>query len=683
MNADKKMQSKFVPFEPKINSGNSARLPDDFSGAEGSLPPADHIVAYTREGQVASIYSDDTWDFSAYQRRKPTARLYFASWFKDEPNELQRTIIEELKWLMFLEIYCRSTQMKVTTLYERLVSLRSLARFAYEHSKTTTEVFTNPLLFRQFLDTQSNSIKPLSALFDDLVAMGEKKVGFSLFGIYRPELKRRSMELNKKSQQHPPIPTRIYLELIVNLHEELDTFETIADSYLAMIDECSDQLSGRNHTLQREKLRKRGQSFCAASAKPTFTELVSKHNLATYFDYVHKKHGYLITELKYLASWLKNIQFLCCQIIHIFSGMRDGEVNRLPLDCLKTFKHNGNFHYRIVGATFKLTNEISKPTSWITSHQGARAISIAQKIAEVIFRAWGDVPDKINRSNADYPLFIASSYLGIASQCQTKTKPYSSSKFGKFTGHFPNLLPMIKEEDIKELEAIDPFRAWQAENVFEVGNSWYLTDHQYRRSLALYASASGMVSLPSLRRELQHITNEMTLYYAKGSAYAKDLVSNYKGHFYQDYQATKPEAQALSYISQVLMAREPLFGAHGTWIERHFETEETITANARHETFQRFKKGEIAYKETPLGGCTTVEPCDKMAMRSIVGCLECSKSIIKESQLGKVIRLQEVFVKTLDPESIEGRTENAELDHLKQYHTRITQKMGLNHVTPP
>jgi hypothetical protein len=69
--------------------------------------------------------------------------------------------------------------------------------------------------------------------------------------------------------------------------------------------------------------------------------------------------------------------------------------------------------------------------------------------------------------------------------------------------------PTITQEDIVELKLIDPHRAWEAEPDFAVGAGWPFTRHQLRRTLALYAQRSGLVSLPSLKRQLQHITQEM------------------------------------------------------------------------------------------------------------------------------------------------------------------------------
>jgi len=60
------------------------------------------------------------------------------------------------------------------------------------------------------------------------------------------------------------------------------------------------------------------------------------------------------------------IQSVCKQVAHIFSGMRDGEALRLPYDCLEVFHYHGKKHYRLMGQTTKLTDEITKTTRWVT-----------------------------------------------------------------------------------------------------------------------------------------------------------------------------------------------------------------------------------------------------------------------------------------------------------------------------
>ena len=58
----------------------------------------------------------------------------------------------------------------------------------------------------------------------------------------------------------------------------------------------------------------------------------------------------------------------------------------------------------------------------------------------------------------------------------------------------------------------------------------------------MYAHRSGLVTLPTLKRQLQHITQEMSMYYARGSAFAKGFIDTDKTHFAKEWA----EAQGLS-----------------------------------------------------------------------------------------------------------------------------------------
>ncbi|MDZ7921694.1 hypothetical protein [Rhodoferax sp.] len=127
--------------------------------------------------------------------------------------------------------------------------------------------------------------------------------------------------------------------------------------------------------------------------------------------------------------------------------------------------------------------------------------------------------------------------------------------------------------------------------------------HQLRRSLALYAQRSGLVSLPSLRRQLQHITDEMSRYYAKGSSFAKNFIGDDKEHFGLEWQETHSESAALSYVLNVLLSDDILFGGHANWVEHRLKGLDGSVMIDRAATLRRFKKGELAYRETLIGGC--------------------------------------------------------------------------------
>lgn len=234
------------------------------------------------------------------------------------------------------------------------------------------------------------------------------------------------------------------------------------------------------------------------------------------------------------------------------------------------------------------------------------------------------------------------------------------------------LVPTIIEGDQQELYAIDPHRPWSTEKEYSVGSAWHLTTHQLRRSLALYAQSSGLVSLPSLKRQLQHITIEMSLYYAKGSAFAINFIGESKSkkdrHFAEEWQEAQPLSQFLAYAATLLLSDEDdMFGGHGNWINaRKRDPDGQILLN-RDDTLKSFQKGEMAFKTTPLGGCVNTNSCEHTPINVLSG--KCLSSDCKNllASVNKVERL--IFIKTntlmklkaADIASAEVRIEEAEL----------------------
>lgn len=231
----------------------------------------------------------------------------------------------------------------------------------------------------------------------------------------------------------------------------------------------------------------------------------------------------------------------------------------------------------------------------------------------------------------------------------------------------------IQEDDLRELEQIDPHRAWRSEDKFKLGQDWNLTTHQFRRSLALYAQRSGLVSLPSLKRQLQHITQEMSAYYARGSHFAKNFIGNdhEAKHFGEEWQETQPISQYLAYAAHVLLTDETdLFGVHPHWIATRLRNDEGVITVDRETTLKRFKKGEIAYRETLLGGCVKVGECDKNPLDILhVDCItsHCKNMVGSKKKLATVIAVQSSWVERLklnEASSPEYRHEKKNLEIL-------------------
>lgn len=661
-------------WEAKLDITLESPEPPRFVGMIGKRPSNDFVVSYKKDGTIASYYGELVWDYCLYDVTRRHGKLNFAEIFRGKLSKRQVEIIEEVKWIIFLLIYFKDGKsLSVSGLQKYLVCLRPIARFAYNNKLSIKDVLNNSNLILKHIDSQfGNHSKLISALIFHLIQMGREKTGFVvLAGLTLKDIKIRSNEYRSKEKQTPPIPTRIYSYILSGLINILDEFDKVSDRYLNLIKECAaNDYLGRTYGQQMKTANNNGIILTKKDSFPTFKQLIIENSLGKFFQ----DNG-LNFSVSGAKRGLKAMQDILRQIIQALSGMRENEVTRLPFYCTETFTKNSKKHFRIVGSTTKFSNGAQKRARWVTNQEGIRAIAAAQKISMTIYTIMGDCPTETDSMVDAYPLFITTGYLPFTGSGSIKNNDYYIIRmFKSLSVARPDLMCEIEENDLKELERIDPFRDWRLEDNFQVGKNWVLNSHQWRRSLALYASRSGLVSLTSLKRQLQQLTNEMAEYYASGSASAKNLIAGCKDHFAIEYQETQSESQALAYIANVLLTDKRLFGSHGIWVEKSRSDQVNITLEDREKTIDRFKRGEMAWEETHLGGCTKVGRCEKKLMRSVAACIECSSVVIMPEKLDGLIKIQKSFVGRLDPNSKMWLSENTELDSLKAYQKNIAEK---------
>jgi hypothetical protein len=93
---------------------------------------------------------------------------------------------------------------------------------------------------------------------------------------------------------------------------------------------------------------------------------------------------------------------------------------------------------------------------------------------------------------------------------------------------------------------------------------------------------------------------------------------------------------------------------------------------------RRFKNGEVAYRETLLGGCTTIDVCDKLPINWLnVHCVDgCEKFVGHLSKLEQVIAVQSNLVASLDVLTPEYRSEKADLEILVNARDKVYARIG-------
>lgn len=621
-------------------------------------PPPDFVVSRNAEGEALSRYGDIAWDRTPYSSGSLT-HLNFKAWADGKITPLRNTITGEIRWIMFLIMWRHPARRpsSTKTLMKGLSALRNLARRAEANRISIAEAVRDSAFMFNTPDAQSADIFKLLGI---LHFLGSEHTGFEIALDILPFLSDAAVTYSHSLKQTAPIPTRIYSEILSSLSAEMAKLRQVIDRVCNMYCEIKSRPGvGMMYSSQQQ----------LGTREPTFEVLLEQFDLNEFWLDASVYAGVGIVGY---FNVLRQAQTLIALQIQAYTGMRVEEVQFIPFECLQESKRDGDSrtHYVVNGTTTKLNAGKEKRTQWVTIDAAADAIRMAQQLAKAIYAADGIEPNQVNSRKK-------CSFLFPNPNSRRKQSGEAMPSAIRLNERIKALLsPTIQEEDQQELYAIDPHRAWSSEDRYAVGAPWSLRTHQLRRSLALYAQSSGLVSLPTLKRQLQHITMEMSLYYAKGSAFARNFIGEkhkHEGsHFGEEWQDAQPISQFLAYATSILLSDESdIFGGHGQWLKARKRDEKGQILLNRSETLQRFQKGEMAYRPTPLGGCVNLGPCDKTPINVLaVECIstDCKNLIASTNKVERIIFVKTNTIRKLmeaNPLSAEVRIEQAELSALQ------------------
>lgn len=616
-------------------------------------PPSDFVISIDASGNILSLYGDNCWDLSPYATsRKFKIHFTYSHAKNSKKFVFPQKIVDEIKWIVFCLMYMvhlksGSGWLSVTTLSTYCETLRFAATKLFDlNENSLLKVFVDEKKLTK-LSTTLHSKKAINLIqiINHLFTIPKEARGFEITGRkLHCVLQALSKSYIESVNQTPLIPSRIYLESIKRNHRIIEEFSEVSERVLSL---CKNIISiqgyGRCLTTQRECGNRSG------SYQPVFNQAIQDFKLKTFCS----SKG--IKSIVKLAKYIGSVQFASKQCIHIYTGMRIGEVHSLLYDCYVNEKIDGKYVPFIVGTTTKLTRG-RKQVRWLISSESLNAINIAQSIASCI-------GDNLNIDRSRLKLFISHTHI------------FSNTGKQNYVCHskFNDISIPITLDDLTELERIEYHRDWRNEPDYKLGKPWPFRSHQYRRSLAVYGAQSGLITLPSLKRQLKHISAQMALYYAKGSSNIAGLFGEIDSkHMLHEYRNMKPLSDALAYISNILLTDEELFGTHGRYVECRIKPKGLpFIYRDRNKTIDWFKRGEIGYCETPLGACTSVSPCDKKMLGNLSNCISCSKAVIKKVKLISVITQQEKHLRQLEQDSLAYKIELEHLDALKRLMAKI------------
>jgi hypothetical protein len=245
----------------------------------------------------------------------------------------------------------------------------------------------------------------------------------------------------------------------------------------------------------------------------------------------------------------------------------------------------------------------------------------------------------------------------------------------------------ISEKDFAELQQSSPERDFNESPEFHVGSIWPTRSHQFRRSLAFYASSSGFVKLPTLKRQFKHLTADITRYYSRNFENINTIFGCYNEetkefdlpseHFINECQIGENTNIVDLLMYDLLGSTEKLYGKTGGYVERQrdkLRDNEVLIENVRSETVKRVEKGELYYRDTLLGGCMKQGKCDSFILGEVTGCLTCDDASIKEKKVD--IQIEELKEQLTHFEESDGEYQVllAELSKLLSYKKQRMQQ---------
>ncbi|MEQ1388823.1 hypothetical protein ABLT88_04825 [Acinetobacter radioresistens] len=640
-------------------------FPDDYVIHSTRLEIKENFVMSRKsKDEPLTHFGDDIWDMSPYSP-KGYCTLNFESWceFKSDNFQLFALIKGEMKKVIFACIYLKSGKTILKKIADRFSSLRNLAKLAFKNACSIAEILTTKvnIFMSSFAELTYSRASEMRVLLKDCYSI--ELVYPNLIATLKESKKIQTLDeiAAVKQKEAKPfaiqtklIPSRIYMNMIEFFENHLIEFNEFSEKWVEWFEtkDSNPRFALSPATYDDYKV---AISFNDARDSFGFTQLFEKHKIKTH----HHIERYLTTTQLIAKFW-----------IHIFSGMRDNEVNHLPANCYQKVQHDDGDMHVLNGFSSKINGLNHTKTYWMTIEEILYAVEAAKTIGE-IYAIQNKVYDRSDLSQ--YPLFTTRLNQSVSKALKNKGKlinkneRYSEDFVSPFNGapvkysanfngtrHYLDTLMkeqlLITEEDIVELENFDGFRDWRNDKDCQIGETWKIATHQFRRSLAVYSARSGMVSVGSLAVQFKHLSETMTLYYRKNSIFANNFVIDQsQREFLEDFEYQRLVQSSLLFEEGVINTSTRLFGGEGTRLQHIKDKGQLLKIFPnREETIKRMKKGELTYKPSLFGGCTNPDSCERISFTAISSCIDCSFAVFDNNTETKIAKAKTYMVKARD-----------------------------------
>lgn len=594
------INDKLLQFCSNLESSAIASELPNFKPA--SFPPEeDFFVSVRKDGTPLSKFSDNIWDFTAYDSKR----------FNFKVQQLTEVNNILLKQLLFLYLYHMPIfPGKIVSLHPHFKLLSKLCKFSDSHNISIDKLYRFPKLASEVIKVFTTHEQSRLFMILSQISRSEDILGWKIANTTFIE-KLAQLSIPHVSIQNSYIPPRIWISLIRSTENVMNDFEKNQDTFSKVWIQVSDgykkNIKNKYHTISP-------LSKCNNASKKSLEQRIYFGGSRTFLE----SHG--IGEL--LRRWideskLNNIAAITtyinlvreCAFLYILahSIQRLSEGLSMRFDTFQVDEDPtlGKVAY-LIGETTK--TDPDSDARWVVPMHIKKAVDILKTIGQLRLNS---TLKNLEPSIEENPYLMIGSIEFWGHSRSTRINGWCLDTFIKRNPKaFPRKNFIINEEDYKIAYLLTPQltkKPW-----FKVNNRWSFNTHQLRRTLAVNLFASDIPD-SVIQWQMKHKTTNQSYYY--GRNHTRLRVN-------KDVERKVTIESYRSVIRQLIDTTENTLHDNISPAGKNLIAKSTLNLISKrdHKKLEMLvKKGEVAFRPTLLGFCMT-ERCEYGGVESAVHC---------------------------------------------------------------
>lgn len=596
------------------------------------------IICKDSNGIKTAVFSDDIWDCHPFVTTKNSSRNNLN--FNQLKNDCKLQV--EAKIISYGWIYHRSTwtsvPAKFSTISSRLSALMVTYNFIKEKGLTSITTLSDDTIYSEYLSYLKNLKKSagtlvhyLSSLQQAILILTHLKITTPLSNLEPVKLSKKLCKSGSEEREQnlaipQPIADIIYgkaIELVEQAwpyKEELGQLEKqIQDNYEAgqkIVDEKINNGEWSWIEIKGDAKNKHAKAREANRFQPmSGKELLNSARVR--IPYIPMKPN---------GHWWNSYRgelvlscFICCGA---FSGMRESEIFELTNNSFEKATYNNQTFNLVCSKTHKLGN---RKTKWVVA-------PIVQKAIELVASLNSSLQELLLKeaTNEKEKEFAQCLWL---SQSQRSLKPIVIRSMNRQLQKFAKKYNAIVTPDIyEECKKINPNSLNKIEKTITIGQPWYITTHQFRRTLAVFTVRHRLGNSIALKEQYKHLYLSMSNWYTEGGipTRLKDIQID------EDLKRNIDAEYNMSIASQFmnwLNSDSVLSGSHGKAIMK-MRDDVPIIYSSWDVIYKAVKEKRLTLHGTMHSYCKGGYDCDMDSVTNPSFCVDCrsGNSIIDAKQ---------------------------------------------------